>query len=219
MTGEVLAERIAQSLRRAILRGDLRPGQPVKERDTAAEMGVSRTPMREAIRLLAQEGLLTLRPSRSPVVADPGLQDLADAVEVMTVLELQSAELACIRASDAELEAIRGIAERFERQREAGADLIDCFETDMRFHLAIVEASHNRQMAEMHHAFVARLWRTRYLSATRARSRARVVKEHRAIVTALLARDAKALTRAIDRHLAQIMVKVREHMSEDSAHQ
>ena len=219
MTGETLAERIAQSLRRGILRGDLRPGQPIKERDTAAEMGVSRTPMREAIRLLAQEGLLTLRPSRSPVVADPSLQDIANAVEVMTLLELKSAELACHRASDADLAAIRAIAETYERQREAGADTIDTFETDMAFHLAVAGASHNPQMAEMHHAFVARLWRVRYLSAIRARSRARVIREHRAIVTALLARDARALTRAIDRHLAHVMVNVRAHMSEASDHQ
>ncbi|MEQ9673915.1 MAG: winged helix-turn-helix domain-containing protein, partial [Roseovarius indicus] len=69
MAEGILAEQIANQLRRDILRGKLAPGASIKERDNAAEMGVSRTPMREAIRILAQDGLVILRPARSPIVA------------------------------------------------------------------------------------------------------------------------------------------------------
>ncbi|MDN3722463.1 GntR family transcriptional regulator [Roseibium salinum] len=90
-----LADEIAARLRRDILRGKLPPGSAIKERDNALELGVSRTPMREAIRILAKEGLVILRPSRSPVVARPSFKEISDQVAVLVALEKFSAELAC----------------------------------------------------------------------------------------------------------------------------
>ncbi|MDZ4134172.1 MAG: GntR family transcriptional regulator, partial [Paracoccaceae bacterium] len=81
-----LAEQIASSLRRDILLGKLAPGALIKERDSSADRGVSRTPLREAIRILASEGLVVLRPSRSPVVANPSLKEIIDDLVVMNTL-------------------------------------------------------------------------------------------------------------------------------------
>lgn len=94
MPADTLADHIAAQLRHSILRGTLPPGTLIKERDTAAEMHVSRTPMREAIRILAKEGLVLLRPARSPIVARLDAKAVADQAQVLIALEILSAQLA-----------------------------------------------------------------------------------------------------------------------------
>lgn len=210
MAEENRAEQIAQQLRREILRGTLAPGAPIKERDNAAEMGVSRTPMREAIRILAQEGLVVLRPSRSPIVADPTIKEVGDAIDVLSVLELLSVRLACEHATDEEIAAIR----RIERQIAEGYDTLDDldrFDLDMQFHIAIVRASHNETLAETHGAYLARLWRARYLSAIRKRSRDRVIEQHKAIVAGLEARDVDAAQASLREHLEHLLINVQDY--------
>lgn len=199
----VLAEQIAAQLRRSILRGTLAPGAPLKERDTAAAMGVSRTPMREAIRVLAQEGLVVLRPARSPVIAQPTIKDVCDQIIVLRTLEILSARLACVAATDADLADIarlhREVAEKYD-----ALDALDAFELDMGFHRRIAQASGNAALAETHEAYLARLWRARYLSARMRRNRARVVGNHEGLLAALMARDETAVEAAARAHLASM---------------
>ncbi|MFT4011940.1 MAG: GntR family transcriptional regulator [Paracoccus sp. (in: a-proteobacteria)] len=215
MAGDTLAEAIAYELRREILRGNLPPGAPIKERDNAERQGVSRTPMREAIRILAKEGLVVLRPLRSPVVADPSLDEVVDQVRVLHALELLSGELACEKASDAEIAAIGLLKDRIEAIY-GQADPLDVFELDMQFHAAIVAASHNTALAQTHGSYMARLWRARYLSARRKLSRERVLAQHRAIHTALAARDATDIKARIDGHLGAMIANIRDHFHEET---
>ena len=214
MPDQTLSDQIAQSLRRQILSGKLAPGDSIKERDNAAEMGVSRTPMREAIRILAKEGLVILRPSRSPIVANPSLQEITDNIEVLACLEMKSAQLACERATDEELRQIQSIQEHMEAVYDT-VDPIDVFEIDMSFHLAIARASHNPSMAETHQSYLARLWRARYLSAIRKRSRDRVLRQHRGIVAGLLARDPDQVAQELGSHLEHLAINVRHRFEED----
>lgn len=203
MQGTTLPEQIANQLRRDILRGRIAPGDSLKERDKAAEMGVSRTPMREAIRILALEGLVRLRPARSPVVATPDIKDVTDDVEVLFAVEKLSGELACQRATD---EDIQGIADIFGKidANFATMDPLDMFELDMAFHSAIAKASHNRPLAEIHSRFLARLWRARFLAALQRRNRSKMVAHHAAILAALRARDPAAFGVAIGVHLHRL---------------
>lgn len=207
MPDSTLPEQIATRLRRDILRGVLAPGTAVKERDHAAEMGVSRTPLREAIRILAKEGLVQLRPARSPIVARPSFQQVAQNIEVMSVLEVLSARLACARASDAQIDQIAALADHMERDYDM-LDMLDVFEIDMEFHRAIAAAADNRVLAEMHQALLARLWRARYLSASRKRSRDRVLRQHAEIVAGLRARDPERVARHVQSHLDHLLVNV-----------
>jgi DNA-binding GntR family transcriptional regulator len=200
MTDSTLAEHLAARLRRDILRGTLSPGSPVKERDYAAELGVSRTPMREAIRILAQEGLLQLRPARSPVVANPTLKEVTDDLTVIIALETLSGQLACEAATDEEIAAISAIQERMERAF-GKTDPLDLFEIDMSFHRAIAVASHNHALAETHGDYLSRLWRTRFLTARQRVNRERVVRQHMAILDALRDRDPERIVRKIDVHM------------------
>ena len=208
MNDGILAEQIANRLRRAILRGALPPGASIKERDNAAELGVSRTPMREAIRILAKEGLVELRPARSPIVALPDLTAVTEQAEVLIALEKLSAELACVHATDDELAELAELVDRMARDFDT-ADPLDMFEIDMAFHTAIARASHNEALAETHGAFLARLWRARYLAAVQRRNRERVVTQHRRIVEALAARDPEATRAAIHDHLWHLADDIR----------
>lgn len=214
MDEATLAEQIAKQLRRNILRGKLPPGSAIKERDNAAELGVSRTPMREAIRILAKEGLVILRPARSPIVADPSIEEIADQVEVLLTLEKRAAQLACEAATDEDIERIEGISRRMAEIYET-TDPLDMFELDMSFHAAVVAAAHNRALAETHAAFLARLWRARYLSAAQKRNRERLLDQHGAIVEALAARDPVAVEKAIDAHLLQLAPDIRRMMERE----
>lgn len=213
MSERNLPERIANQLRRDILSGRLAPGAQIKERDGAAGMAVSRTPIREAIRILAKDGLVILRPSRSPVVADPSFREIADAIEVLRVLELLSGELACRRATDDEIAAIRGIHERMSELCDR-IDTLELFEIDMSFHLAIAAATHNDALAETYRAFLARLWRARYLAAKQRRNRERVLGQHAAIVAGLEARDPAGVRAEIHAHLAALTESIRDNYAD-----
>lgn len=217
MNASTLPEQIALRLRRDILRGVLAPGDPIKERDNALEMGVSRTPLREAVRILAKEGLVVLRPARSPIVADPSLKEVRDAVVVLQVLEALSGELACRGASDAEIAEIRTLFEQHSAMSEIaeGDDLIRLFEIDMAFHTAIARASHNPALAETHAAYLARMWRQRYLSAVQRRARERVRRQHENIVLGLEARDPARVGSEINAHLAALIENL-THLSAPS---
>lgn len=203
MAEENLAEHIADRLRRAILRGTLPPGAPIKERDNAADLGVSRTPLREAIRMLAKEGLVVLRPARSPRVAVADPKEAGDQVAVLIALEKLSGEWACTHATKAQIDRIEALLDSMARDFDR-VDPLDLFERDMAFHSAIAEASGNRALAETHRTYLRRLWRVRYLAASQRPAGDRVLREHGAIVAALRARDPEATRAAIARHLLRL---------------
>lgn len=207
MNDQVLASQIADQLRRSILLGKLAPGSSIKERDNAAELGVSRTPMREAIRILALEGLVELRPARSPIVAMPTVKQITDDVEVLIAVEQLSGELACIRATDEDIDGLQQILNTMNDDFET-LDPLDMFEIDMSFHRSIAKAAHNDALADVHRTFLARLWRARYLAAKRMRNRDRVVAHHLEIVSALRARDADRTRTAILTHLGNLRADI-----------
>ncbi|TCO71927.1 GntR family transcriptional regulator [Rhodovulum euryhalinum] len=218
MSDPTLPEKIANQLRRDILRGKLPPGAAVKERDNAAGIGVSRTPMREAIRILAKEGLVVLRPARSPVVARPSVTEVRDQVAVLLALERLSAELACTTATEADLARLARRHADIEAAYDH-VDALDLFEMDMGFHMMIAEVSHNAALAETHRAFLARLWRARFLSARQRRNRERVVGQHGAIMAALDARDPAAVRLALDAHLGHLADDIVNVLEQEEAAQ
>ncbi|WP_417260026.1 GntR family transcriptional regulator [Celeribacter sp.] len=214
--GDNLPEKIAYSLRRDILRGRLNPGDAIKERDNAEELGVSRTPMREAIRILAQEGLVILRRARSPIVAQPSFKTLADQVEVMLNLEKLSAEIACRAASEEEIEEVVELTDLMEDTFDQ-SDPLDMFELDMKFHAMIARMSHNETLADMHTSLLQRLWRARYLTAMEKRNRQRVITQHTAIIDALRARNPLQAAAAIQVHLGHLSEDLKDVMEHDAA--
>lgn len=215
MTDKTLPEKIADKLRRDILQGALSPGEQIKERDHATELDVSRTPMREAIRILSKEGLVILRPSRSPIVADPSFEEISDVVEVLTALELRCGALACKNATDEDIARLQAMQSHMDAV-QGKIDRIDFFEFDMEFHMAIAAASKNVILAETHSSFVRRLWRARYLSATRKESAARVKRQHTEIMQALSDRDADRMCEKIQAHLDALIENIRDKYASEA---
>lgn len=209
-----LPEQIANQIRRDILRGKLKPGHPVKERDNAIEMGVSRTPMREALRILAKEGLIELRPARSPIVANPTLKQVSDCIQVLVALEELSGRLALEHATPQDIAEIRRWHERMAEIYDT-ADDVARFEVDMEFHRAIARASHNEALQETHSAYLARMWRARFLSARTRANRDRVLGQHGDILRGLETRDAELVTGSIRAHLGHLLSSILTAFSND----
>jgi DNA-binding GntR family transcriptional regulator len=214
MSEKILAEQIANQLRGDIHRGKLLPGASIKERDNAIEMGVSRTPLREAIRILAKEGLIELRPARSPIVAVPSRKQISDDVEFLLALETLSGELACHRATDADIDGIANIQKKLESSI-GQLEPYDRFEMDMSFHRAIALAAHNTPLAEIHQNFLSRMWRGRFLAAMKRGNRKRVVVDHNTIVAALRNRDAETTRAAIQIHMHQLQTDIVNAISQE----
>ncbi|MGB3279378.1 MAG: GntR family transcriptional regulator [Pseudorhodobacter sp.] len=207
MSEKTLAEQIADSLRRDILIGKLAPGALIKERDNSAGRGVSRTLLREAIRILASEGLVVLRPSRSPIVASPTLKEITDDLIVMNTLESLGARLACVNVTAEEIAEIDALHEKMLQISDT-ADSVDYFEVDMRFHRLITAASHNASLIDTHAAYMARLWRPRFLAASLLRDRARVLQQHDAIVKGLKTRDVTLVSAEVESHMRHLVLNI-----------
>ena len=216
MSKEILAQHIADHLRRNILRGLLLPGESIKERDIADEKGVSRTPIREAIRVLAQEGLVELRPSRSPIVTTSDHIEFEELTVVLIALEKLSARLACKNASNEDIEHINELVEKIAANYDDG-DPLDIFELDMALHTAIALASGNKVLAETHGSFLRRLWRARYLAAVERRHGTRIVDQHREIYFALRDRNPDAAETAVAEHLRGLAQDIRVIIEKDAA--
>lgn len=207
---------IADRLRREILTGAIAPGSPIKERDHAERLGISRTPLREAVRILAKEGLVTLRPLRSPLVTDLTRAEAMDEVAVLRLLELAGGELACANATDSEIAAIAALARAVEDNHATG-DKVEVFDIDMRMHRAIVAAGHNAALSRSYGEYLARLWRIRFLSARRRSDAAQVLAAHRGMVDELAARDWPAMRAHMESHLDGLVRNLDAHFSDDDA--
>ena len=195
-----LAEDAAQTLRKMILLEKLPPGTALPERDLSQALGISRTPLREAIRLLAGEGLVQYTAARRPFVADPSLEEINDCLRILGALEALAGELACTQAST---QQIKDIAQSNATIIKTQGDntRLHAFQADMRFHQSIVKAAKNPPLAETHAKYNARLWRVRFLSSQRADGSESTRREHHEIVEALMARDAPRTSRALKAHL------------------
>lgn len=202
-----LADETADILREMILVNKLPPGTPLPERNISAALGISRTPLREAIRLLEKEGLIEYSPSRRPEVANPSLDEIAAYLRVQSALEALGGELACANGSDDELENIHKLNQEMIDRSDKDDPLIS-FKRDMAVHCAIVAAGHNDPLIDTHATYNARLWRARFISSQRKMGRENTLREHREIVTALLSRDSKKTAEALKSHLDTAILNI-----------
>lgn len=195
-----LAEEAAEKLRELILLEKLPPGLPLNERELSETLGVSRTPVREAIRQLELDGLVDYTETRRPSVADPSMDTLSQWLMIQGALEGLAGEQACVHATDAELDHIADLHRQMIELAEQ-EDRLKLFRLDMEFHGSIVAAAHNPPLVETHDQYNARLWRARFVSSQRRANRETQTRKHQDIVDALLARDARAAADALRSHL------------------
>jgi len=207
MTAEVIAipraalhEQVAQRLRQMLVEGQIAPGAKLNERALSEQLSVSRTPLREAIKMLAAEGLVELLPNRGAIAVALTESDVLDTFEVMAGLEAMSGELAAQRITDEELAEIQAMhyemLAAYTRQ-----DLSTYYSINARIHRAINAAARNPVLATVYNQVNARLQALRFRSNQDGEKWKRAVKEHEKMIEALAARDAAAMREVLAGHL------------------
>jgi len=200
LDGEVLHTAVAQRLRTLIVEGALAPGEKLNERELAERLHVSRTPLREALKLLTAEGLVEHLPNRGAQVALLSDADVVHAFEVMAALEGLSGELACARITDAEVAEIRALHYEM-RAHHARRDLSAYYRVNALIHRAINRAARNPVLTETFDRINARLQAFRFRSNFDTDKWNVAVREHEAMLAALAKRDGARLRAILVEHL------------------
>ncbi len=197
----------ADRLRELILLERLPPGTPVPERDLAEGLAISRTPMKEALRILEAEGRIEYGPTRRPKVADPSLNEITQNIQVLAALEGLAGEIACLHATDADIAEIADL-NAFMPPMPLDTPPLDFFHRDMNFHACIVAAARNAPLSKTHTQYNARLWRARFVSSRQTERRANTLAEHHEILEALRNRDAERIAAGVRQHLESTVKNV-----------
>jgi DNA-binding GntR family transcriptional regulator len=195
-----LHEQAATRLRTLIVRGDLSPGEQLLEMDMSEALGISRTPLREALKQLAAEGLIELRLNRSAIVAPLRRAELAELFEAVSGIERCAAELAATRMAVRDVERLEALQQRIEWHHERG-ELRAYFEANQQIHSSIVGFARNGVLKAAHEALLPRVERARFFALSARGRWDESVREHRQILAALRAGDAERAGRLLGRHV------------------
>lgn len=182
-----LREIVFETIRNAIISGDLKPGERVMEVQMAESLGVSRTPVREAIRKLELEGLIIMLPRKGAYVADLSVKDLTEVMEIRASLEGLAAGLASIRIDAAEIEELEIYALKFHKSIEEDVDVIIL--RDFEFHDAIFKASRNERLIQLNNNLIEQVQRFREIYHKKVNKPKESSREHYAMVEAISNRD------------------------------
>ncbi|MFT4961068.1 MAG: DNA-binding GntR family transcriptional regulator, partial [Paracoccaceae bacterium] len=178
------------------------------ERETSAALGVSRTPLREALLTLEGEGLVEMVPAKSPVVANPSLIEVTHLLLVQSALEALAGECACDEITSDEFDTIEALHKTMLATSET-ADPIAFFQTDMQFHEAIVASTKNLSLIKTHKQYHARLWRARFMSSRLKIAQELAMIDHGNIVDGLQARDKEQVSASMQDHLRRAIDNVK----------
>lgn len=195
-----LRDVVFNTLRHAILKGELEPGERLMEIALAQKLGVSRTPIREAIRKLELEGLVVMVPRKGAEVADITEKDLRDVLEVRTALEELSIELAMKNMNDDDYKQLTEANKLFAKDSE-GDDLIKITEADVAFHELIYMETGNKRLIQMINNLREQMYRYRLEYIKDKSTHARLVDEHNRIIDAMVKNDVAAAKAAIKLHV------------------
>jgi DNA-binding GntR family transcriptional regulator len=220
MTAEIISipraalhQQVAHRLRQMLIENRIPPGAKLNERELSEVLNVSRTPLREAIKMLAAEGLVELLPNRGAIAVELTENDVINTCEVIGGLEAQSGELAALRITDAELAEIRAM--HFEMlAAHARRDLPGYYRLNAAIHNAINAAAKNPVLTATYRQVNARLQSLRFRSNQNEEKWQSAVDEHERMMAALAARDATAMRTIMSTHLAHKLDTVIEQVRE-----
>ena len=195
-----LHDKVAHQLRQMLVENRIAPGAKLNERELCGVLNVSRTPLREAIKMLAAEGLVDLLPNRGAIAVELTEQDVLDTFEVMAMLEAQSGELAAQRITHAELLEIKAL--HFEMlAAHTRADLPAYYRLNATIHSAVNAAAKNAVLTATYNQVNARLQALRFRSNQDGEKWKRAMHEHDRMIAALETRDAAALRAELVAHM------------------
>ena len=195
-----LRDVVFNTLRQAILTGELKPGERLMEIHLANRLGVSRTPIREAIRKLELEGLVTMIPRRGAEVAQITEKSMSDVLEVRRAMDALCAELACERISDEEIRDLKVACDNFERAVRS-KDAKKIAQADVELHDIIVKATGNSRLIQLINNLSEQMYRYRYEYIKDASQHSRLIEEHRIIYESIVRKDKETASRAAKMHI------------------
>lgn len=196
---QALYEQVAERLRARILAHALAPGSWIDEQAIAAEYGISRTPLREALKVLAAEGLVTMKLRRGAYVTEVSARDLSEVFHLLALLESDAARIVAQHASAAQLAELQALHEQLEA---AVADRDRFFAANERFHMRLLEIADNRWRIQLVHDLRKVMKLNRHHSLFKQGRLEASLKEHRQIMAALKARNGDRVQALMQQHLA-----------------
>lgn len=209
-----LRDVVFQTLRQAILRGELEPGERLMEIHLAERLGVSRTPIREAIRKLELEGLVVMIPRRGAIVASITEKDLKDVLEVRRTLEMMAAEIACQRITPELLKELADAGEEFQQLQNTD-DYTSLAAADVKFHDIIYAATDNQRLISILNNLREQMYRYRLEYLKDADSHEKLTAEHKAIYEGIRNGDQEFVRTMVGQHIdnqkAAILAAIREN--------
>jgi DNA-binding GntR family transcriptional regulator len=195
-----LHEQVVTRLRDMIIEGRLEPGQRIHEGQIGEALGVSRTPLREALKFLASEGLVELVPGRGALVRRLDRRDVREMLDVLTALETLAARLFCAKATEADIASLRALHQemmQFYRARRR----LDYYKCNQDIHSTLVRLSGNCFLSATHQAIQSRLKRIRFIGHEGEANWQAAILEHEEMMAAIESRDADRLAEVVTRHL------------------
>lgn len=195
-----LREVVFNTLRDAILKGELEPGEHLMEVQLANKLGVSRTPIREAIRQLEAEGLVIMTPRKGAVVSEITKEDLTDVLEVRKTLEKFAVELACNNIDREELDKLHQCHEIFKGAFEAG-ELTEIANKDEEFHDVIYVATRNKRLIQILNNLREQIYRYRLEYIKDAKKWMNLIEEHDNLIRAIEEKDVETAKSVIGDHI------------------
>lgn len=198
-----LTDRVADYVRDLIVQDILQPGDPINVQSICSTLQISQTPLREALKMLAAQGLVDLRPNKRVVVASLAANEIEDMLVVYTEMEKLAGRLAALQATPDDLHALQQQEQALMAAFHAGESL-RYFQANQAFHQALVHASHNATLIELHNNLNARLYRTRFKGNqwnARSGEGQRVAEEHSKILRAIETGNGDLCAELLARHL------------------
>ena len=195
-----LHDEVVERMRELILTGELPPQSRVNEGELTERFGISRTPLREAIKILATAGLLELLPNRGARVASLALSEIEEMIEVIAGLEATAAEIACLIVTEEEIEDIEADHAAMIAAWRKG-DRETYFRYNRAIHEALMSASRNATLNHIYTGLSGRVQRSRYSAHQTPEQWAAAVAEHERMIELLRARDCEALSSLMRRHI------------------
>ncbi len=211
----LLHETVLERLRDLIVQGELAPDTKLNERVLAGQLGISRTPLREAIKYLASEGLVELLPNRGAKVAALKPHKVKEIFAVMGALEALAGELACANASEADIVEIRALHYEMLAYHARG-DLANYFRCNQAIHMKLLECTGNATLADVYRGLNAHARRARYIANLSRERWDNAVREHEEILAALVARDGARLKTLLRDHLAHKLTMAMEALGAEA---
>lgn len=210
-----LHESIVRRIREMIIEGSLQPGMRLHEGQLGAQLKVSRTPLREALKALSSEGLLTLSPGRGAIVSVFSPEYVKNSLDLLAYMESTSVSLICRNSPDSVIQELIGLHDRMLAASKAG-DRMQYFRLNQAIHSGVVRFTGNEPMMYVHSSLQAQIQHIRYIGHGGSENWASAIDEHNELMKHLVARNEPEAKDAVLQHFHNTWLRVKKSLEQTS---